>query len=509
MSFDTQIPEPDAALNGSKRVAPDTLSQASKSVDKLAADIRESLEQGNHGTQLRLLRNIDGYLQPVSDMLHLSDLQPIPGVLSINFSNDVNMLLFLYPQAIMVTDTLGDAVKPSVSHEDAQETKIREIPGLHANPTLLTGLESFLKTGKISGATQNIGVFLDADYENLTAESPTDESLWIEWALSHFPKDIEVPLYSTRELPKKSFDKSISILGKALQSNRSSPSLWALYLELYSNRGQTEDVRKVFDQSVSGPSFCRSCEYLWWRWFMWEIRPEDKLAVLKKFLLHVLDDEDGDFSAVLFLEIVISIEQVYVLMDQSGKGINFLHKVLAAKKENIRFVALELGETWEPSGLPDFEESWCYDVMPMRLHFFFWIYYVREIAFKSGENLTSYSSDTDQHLFYAYPFDFKIIDPAGALVEINWNSATRSPKDVDSNVMQDARYLLAYIHDGARKVASSDKGVYLAAVRNLVGFLTWEGDVSMAGQICSEALGSRNDLENELLDLAVSVYQVL
>jgi hypothetical protein len=377
----------------------------------------------------------------------------------------------------------------------ATSKKDTGIPNLIVNPIMLVGFESFVKNDPQFAAFDQS----DADWESQISNSPKDPSIWIKWAICRLPE----PVFS------KSSNESISILGRALQSFRNDASLWAFYLEIYSRRGNTRDVRAIFKQALSDHSFVRSNQFIWWRWYIWEEEVSEKLSVMKQFLAHVMEEQETAFDSCLFVEVVIEIANLYTRLEHKAKGINFIHKILCAKKGNIKQVITELGDTWEPSGhsLDDVTKSWTYQNIPTRLFYFMWTYYVHQV-FYEGEDLVC---QTREKLFYAYPYNFKLVDPAGALFEINWN--LKNPEDVSQEMLEDLRYTTGYLHNGVK--GGADQVLYLTVLRNCVGFLAWEGKIKPASEVKSndisdESLNVGGSIDSEIFDAALrfQLYQV-
>jgi hypothetical protein len=354
---------------------------------------------------------------------------------------------------------------------------------------MLVGFESFTNDPQFA-----VPKLSDREWESQISQNKDDPSLWIKWAISRLPEQVF----------SKGSNESISILGRALQSFRADPSVWAFYLELYSRRGNPRDVRAIFGQAVSGHSFVRSNQFIWWRWYLWEESLADKLSVLTQFLHHVMEEQEAAFDSVLFVELIIEIASLYCRLGVKAKGVNFLHKILCAKASNIHQVITELGETWEPSGyaLADIKNSWAYKALPTRLLYFTWMYYIHQV-FHGGEDLLCH---TREQLFYAYPFNFKLVEPVGALFEINWN--LKKPSDLNPDTLKDIRYLIEYLHDGAKEGASgADQVLYLSVFRNCGSFLFWEGKDSHTRSrvvdIYNDSLSVEGAIESELFDAAL------
>lgn len=363
-----------------------------------------------------------------------------------------------------------------------------KIPTISTNPIMLVG---FLSNAPQADVT--VKQHTDEEWEAQIAQNKSDPSIWIKWAISRLPE----------ERFSKGSNESISILGRALQSFRDDPCVWAFYLELFSRRGNPRDVRAIFGQAVSGHSFVRSNQFIWWRWYLWEEKLADKLAVLTQFLQFVMEEREAAFDSVLFVELIFEIAYVYCRMGVKAKGVNFLHKILCAKMGNIKQVVTELGETWEPSGfaLADITDSWAYKVLPTRLLYFTWLYYIHQV-FHEGKDLLSH---TREQLFYAYPYNFKLVDPVGALFEINWS--VKSPRDLESDSLKDVRYLIEYLHDGAKRGASgADQVLYLAVLRNCGAFHYWEGmqeSMTRADDLYNDCLSVGGVIESELFDAVI------
>jgi len=111
-----------------------------------------------------------------------------------------------------------------------------------------------------------------------------------------------------------------------------------------------------------------------------------------------------------------------------------------------------------------------------------------------------------EQLFYAYPYNFKLVEPVGALFEINWS--LKRPSDLNPDTLKEVRYLIEYLHDGAKGGASgADQVLYLSVLRNCGSFHFWEGKgaqtLSRAEDVYNDSLSVGGAIETELFDAVI------
>eukprot|EP01134_Creolimax_fragrantissima_P003460 CFRG3460T1 len=109
------------------------------------------------------------------------------------------------------------------------------------------------------------------DFESRVKESPHDTSLWIEFARDAATTELArgdeegstLDDVEIEEREQKSLDLSLHILSRALESNRTSETLWIEYLTLYEQRmDDEEEVKEVYEDAVRLVPWSFT---LWWR----------------------------------------------------------------------------------------------------------------------------------------------------------------------------------------------------------------------------------------------------
>ncbi|KAJ3188179.1 Zinc finger C3H1 domain-containing protein [Gaertneriomyces sp. JEL0708] len=132
----------------------------------------------------------------------------------------------------------------------------------------------------------------DIDAELLARRHPRNVQYWLRYAVDMLPE------ITIEDLQRSSSDlnKSLHVLSRALQANRNSEVLWSFYMELYSRRASSDEVRASFHQALD---FVPCSERLLWQWYSWEATIDGKTAVLQGFLRSVLLSSQATLPSVM------------------------------------------------------------------------------------------------------------------------------------------------------------------------------------------------------------------
>ncbi|KAJ3407684.1 Zinc finger C3H1 domain-containing protein, partial [Chytridiales sp. JEL 0842] len=115
------------------------------------------------------------------------------------------------------------------------------------NPILLQGLQKLVSGEEVKSGRYYEASFSDEEYEIILKKDVSNVTVWINYAADNLPEDLTM---DTLNKPSNNLNKSLNILSKALEKNRSSEELWNFFLELYVRRGSDTDVREVFEEAI-------------------------------------------------------------------------------------------------------------------------------------------------------------------------------------------------------------------------------------------------------------------
>ncbi|KAI9009475.1 hypothetical protein BC832DRAFT_367629 [Gaertneriomyces semiglobifer] len=132
----------------------------------------------------------------------------------------------------------------------------------------------------------------DTDAELLVRRHPRNVQYWLRYAVDMLPE------ITIEDLQRSSSDlnKSLHVLSRALQANRNSEVLWSFYMELYSRRASSDEVRASFHQALD---FVPCSERLLWQWYSWEATIDGKTAASQRFLRSVLLSSQATLPSVM------------------------------------------------------------------------------------------------------------------------------------------------------------------------------------------------------------------
>ncbi|KAI8604106.1 hypothetical protein EDD21DRAFT_240334 [Dissophora ornata] len=160
------------------------------------------------------------------------------------------------------------------------------------------------------------------DYEKLLEIDTSDETLWIEYAISHL-------LDTSEDEGELNIHNALSVLARALGVNPTSESLWSLYLDLYTRNGTEVETRQMFEQCLQ---YVPDAQLLWFRYYLWEKSRNERVYVLDRMLEKACQEpREGDDKAArsrFTLDVVLQIIKTMVSENCVESAKNWLQNFL-------------------------------------------------------------------------------------------------------------------------------------------------------------------------------------
>lgn len=161
------------------------------------------------------------------------------------------------------------------------EEKLNE--NIKVNNCINLGLFDLLEKKKLKQERYFNQEMEPEEYEELLKDNEGDIELWIKYAVSVLPPEINKD--NIGKLNNK-LDKALNILSRALDQNHDSSTIWNLYMDLYIQREDTESIREMFEQLIY---IIPKEPWCWWLFLNWEILYNNKLLILEKMLKCFID----------------------------------------------------------------------------------------------------------------------------------------------------------------------------------------------------------------------------
>ncbi|ORX55516.1 hypothetical protein BCR36DRAFT_281775 [Piromyces finnis] len=216
-------------------------------------------------------------------------------------------------------NTLNDEVNKNVDVEEKYDDKLK------INNSINLGFYSLLEKEKIQRDRYFNKEISSNEYEKLLNKNSKDVELWIKYAVSLLPPEINKE--NIGKLNTK-FDKALNILSRALDQNNDSSAIWNLYMDLYVHREDAESIREIFEQLI----FIIPREpWCGWSFLSWEKIYQNKIIILKKMLNNFIKiNEDQKKHSHLILEILIHIIKTIDNKKGNKEARKFFMKVLSS-----------------------------------------------------------------------------------------------------------------------------------------------------------------------------------
>ncbi|KAJ3342677.1 Zinc finger C3H1 domain-containing protein [Entophlyctis luteolus] len=328
-----------------------------------------------------------------------------------------------------------------------------------------------------------------AEYKALVERESKNVSLQLEYAASLLPENLTM---KDLRRSNKDVNNCIDILCEALQENRESHDLWLFYVEFYSRRANSDDVRDIFEQALD---FIPDCIPLWWKYVLWEVEKKERERILWRFLMVVVGGQkiQKRQKSRTILAVIMQLANFY---NQNFERKNLQRLFLSAfliaedlKEVQDMFVALpeDLEDIVFKSYLPPLSECFVSTILTAEDLSLLWLIYIHFL----------YYGHIPWNVFAPYPYDF-LIRTDYFLIKFNSeiSSALNTPAGIDivwfKHLFQNCVdcwgvFVDAMDEDGKREYEIP----YLAVVKNFVAFITVRSKPSRVSRFLGAALQER------------------
>jgi len=150
------------------------------------------------------------------------------------------------------------------------------------NNSVNLGLYSILEKERIKQDRYFNKEITPDEYEKLLSKNNNDIELWIKYAVSALPSEINKDNIGKLNT---NLDKTLNILSRALDQNNDSSAIWNLYMDLYVQREDTDSIREIFEQLmfiIPKEPWCG------WLFLSWEKIYQNKIIILKNMLFNFI-----------------------------------------------------------------------------------------------------------------------------------------------------------------------------------------------------------------------------
>ncbi|KAJ3381034.1 Zinc finger C3H1 domain-containing protein, partial [Entophlyctis sp. JEL0112] len=328
-----------------------------------------------------------------------------------------------------------------------------------------------------------------AEYKALVERESKNVSLQLEYATSLLPENLTM---KDLRRSNKDVNNCIDILCEALQENPESHDLWLFYVEFYSRRANSDDVRDIFEQALD---FIPDCIPLWWKYVLWEVEKKERERILWRFLMVVVGGQkiQKRQKSRTILAVIMQLANFYSQnFERKNLQRLFLSAFLIAedlKEVQDMFVALpeDLEDIVFKSYLPPLSECFVSTILTAEDLSLLWLIYIHFL----------YYGHIPWNVFAPYPYDF-LIRTDYFLIKFNSeiSSALNTPAGIDivwfKHLFQNCVdcwgvFVDAMDEDGKREYEIP----YLAVVKNFVAFITVRSKPSRVSRFLGAALQER------------------
>ncbi|KAF9431873.1 Zinc finger C3H1 domain-containing protein [Entomortierella beljakovae] len=299
------------------------------------------------------------------------------------------------------------------------------------------------------------------DFERLVQSDPSNEILWIEYAICHFS------LPSIEEIDgveDPSVHNALTVLSRALRLHPTSENIWGLFIDLYMRYGGELETRQMFNQCLS---YIPEAQLLWFRYFLWEKNRDDKVYVLDRMLEVACRKPRGSNSDTEFsrftLDTVLQIVKTMVSENFVESAKNWLQNFLTCDEwESVAPSSLSYAQTddvWvEQDMVENIATTLASQLLEPNDHCVLWLAFVYLIWFH----------ELPDQLFFDSPNNY-LAD--NALFVIQWPNIEEPEQESElHNIVHDIFLgLTVYFVD------CDARPPLVATVKNFVGFLMARG----------------------------------
>ncbi|KAF9359341.1 Zinc finger C3H1 domain-containing protein [Mortierella sp. AD094] len=299
------------------------------------------------------------------------------------------------------------------------------------------------------------------DFEKQVQVDPSNETLWIEYAISHLSATSADEANGAED---HNIHSALSVLSRALGVHPSSESLWGLYLDLYTRHGAELETRQMFEQCLH---YVPDAQLVWFRYFLWEKGRDERVYVLDRMLERACQEprkaDDEAARSRYTLDVVLQIVKTMVSENFVESAKNWMQNFLTcATWESIVPSSLsyaQLDDVWvEQDMVENIAGTLAAKLLKPNDHCILWLAFVYLIWFH----------ELPDQLFQDYPNGY-ISD--NSLFVIHWPEIEEPEQESELHSIVHDIFLGLTVYF----VDCDARSPLVATVKNFVGFLIARG----------------------------------
>ncbi|KAF9199717.1 Zinc finger C3H1 domain-containing protein [Haplosporangium sp. Z 27] len=296
------------------------------------------------------------------------------------------------------------------------------------------------------------------DFEKLIQSDPSNETLWIEYAISH------LSAMSASDTDERKIHNALSVISRALGVHPASEGLWGLYLDLYTRHGAELETRQMFEQCLH---YIPDAQLIWFRYFLWEKGRDERVYVLDRMLERACQEprkaDDEAARSRFTLDVVLQIVKTMVSENFVESAKNWMQNFLTcASWESIVPSSLsyaQLDDVWvEQDMVENISGTLAAKLLKPSDHCVLWLAFVYLIWFH----------ELPDQLFLDYPNNYI---SENSMFVIHWPEIDEPEQESELHSIVHDIFLGLTVYF----VDCDARSPLVAIVKNFVGFLIARG----------------------------------
>ncbi|KAJ3098874.1 Zinc finger C3H1 domain-containing protein [Phlyctochytrium planicorne] len=280
---------------------------------------------------------------------------------------------------------LSDQGQDTLKCPEIDALKFMKIPILSQ---ILRGL-----VGKIDMRSEryHTDAISEDEFEAIVKSRPHSVETWLDFAIEMLPSPLTLEALSA----PLSLKKSLTVLSRALELNKTDEALWSLYFELSCRISDPEKLREVFEEALELVPFSFD---VWWRYYVCESEVERKESILRRIIFAFGSDiVDRETSSNAILSASVQLIKIFQLHGLDELSLTWLLTCLVSDDINAIVSCDESSAISEILAMkPGLEESFTRTNLLPEHYYTLWIILLH----------LAISGQMPQEVFYDYPYDF-------------------------------------------------------------------------------------------------------